>query len=356
MNVGDWVEVRTEAEILQTLDQHGRLDGMPFMPEMFRFCGQRFPIYKSAHKTCDGIAHQSRSLTNTVHLPTRCSGDAHGGCQTGCLLFWKEAWLRPVQPELITSSFTVLNRMECDSGSRCTRNDVLSYARVEDSQPPQYRCQATQIRAASTRLAWWNVWQYVRDVRSGNLDSSQAICGVGASLLSAIHRTRMAVGQLALWLRIHFRMHAASPSQEESSLAKKSRTPTANLNLVPGELVRVRSLAEIKQTLNSSGYNRGLFFDPEQVPYAGRTFRVLHRVDRIVNEETGRMIELKSPTVVLDSVVCQGRHSTCRLFCPRSAYAFWHEVWLERIQDNKAANLIASLPAETKTADVPSDL
>ena len=40
LRVGDWVEVRSKDEILQTLDRDGRLDGMPFMPEMFAFCGQ----------------------------------------------------------------------------------------------------------------------------------------------------------------------------------------------------------------------------------------------------------------------------------------------------------------------------
>jgi hypothetical protein len=33
-------------------------------------------------------------MTDTVHLSDlRCDGSAHAGCQAGCLLFWKEAWL-----------------------------------------------------------------------------------------------------------------------------------------------------------------------------------------------------------------------------------------------------------------------
>ena len=46
LSVGDWVEVRSKEEILSTLDSNGRLDGMPFMPEMFAFCGKRFQVYK----------------------------------------------------------------------------------------------------------------------------------------------------------------------------------------------------------------------------------------------------------------------------------------------------------------------
>ena len=52
---GDWVEVRTKEEILRTLDKKGQLDGLPFMPQMFNYCGKRFQVYKRAHKTCDTV-------------------------------------------------------------------------------------------------------------------------------------------------------------------------------------------------------------------------------------------------------------------------------------------------------------
>ena len=39
-----------------------------------------------------------RSMKNAVFLEgLRCDGSAHGGCQRGCLFFWKEAWLKPRQ-------------------------------------------------------------------------------------------------------------------------------------------------------------------------------------------------------------------------------------------------------------------
>src|SRR6516225_3074227 len=97
LKVGDWVEIRSKEEILQTLDSKGQLDGMPFMPEMFAFCGQRLRVYKRAHKTCDTVFPvRSRRVHRAVHLETRCDGAAHGGCQAECLIFWKEAWLKPV--------------------------------------------------------------------------------------------------------------------------------------------------------------------------------------------------------------------------------------------------------------------
>ena len=95
---GDWVEVLSKEEILSTLDMSGRLDGLPFMPQMFKYCGQRFPIYKTAHKTCDTVSgdYAGRRLQDGFHLDLRCDGKAYGGCQAGCLIFWKGAWLKRV--------------------------------------------------------------------------------------------------------------------------------------------------------------------------------------------------------------------------------------------------------------------
>ena len=42
LRVGDWIEVKSKDEILATLDKNGRLERMPFMPQMFQYCGKRF--------------------------------------------------------------------------------------------------------------------------------------------------------------------------------------------------------------------------------------------------------------------------------------------------------------------------
>src|SRR5690606_31216750 len=96
LKAGDWVVVRDAAEILSTLDEDGCLDRLPFMPEMLAHCGKRYRVRAVAHKTCDTIeATGGRRMHDTVHLDDlRCDGSAHGGCEAGCTLFWKEAWLR----------------------------------------------------------------------------------------------------------------------------------------------------------------------------------------------------------------------------------------------------------------------
>ena len=70
---------------------------MPFMPEMLKFCGKKFRVGAVAHKTCD-VANKTggRRVRNAVHLGIRCDGSSHGGCQAGCLLFWKTDWIKRV--------------------------------------------------------------------------------------------------------------------------------------------------------------------------------------------------------------------------------------------------------------------
>ena len=110
------------------------------------------------------------------------------------------------------------------------------------------------------------------------------------------------------------------------------RTPSDALNLQPGESVQVKSKGEIESTLDSNNKNRGLLFDVEMVPYCGGTYRVLRRVNRIIDERTGKMLVFSDPCIILDGVVCTGCVSRDRLFCPRSIYWSWREVWLRRAE------------------------
>src|SRR5262249_60769008 len=92
LRAGDWVEVRSKEEILRTLDKKGQLDGLPFMPNMFAYCGQRLRVYKRAHKTCDTVFPvRGRRMLDSVHLGTRCDGEPYGGCQGNAPRFLEDA-------------------------------------------------------------------------------------------------------------------------------------------------------------------------------------------------------------------------------------------------------------------------
>ena len=342
LRVGDWVEVRSKQEILQTLDQAGQLDGMPFMPEMFAFCGKRLQVYKRAHKTCDTVFPvRGRRVERAVHLDTRCDGSAHGGCQASCLLFWKDAWLKPAGGSSPEDSFhekesNAVNESAPVSTSRgCTEAVVAYSAQVVDPNggAPTYVCQATRLPYATSDLKWWEFSQYVEDYRSGNVGLWRMICGGIYFISYRLSRAGVGLGRPIRWFYDKFYpVWRGSPfPRKTGTIPEGQPTPVATLNLQPGELVQIKSHEDILKTLSTRSRNRGLYFDAEEVPYCGKTYRVLKRVDRIVNERTGKLQEMKTPCVILDGVICESRYSECRLLCPRSIYPYWREIWLERV-------------------------
>lgn len=336
----DWVEVRSKEEILRTLDCNGQLEGMPFMPEMFAFCGKRLQVYKRAHKTCDTVFPvRGRRVSQAVHLDTRCDGSAHGGCQAGCLIFWKEAWIKPIPGDAPGSAAHEAETPGGHSdalfgGSTCTESDVIACASVVDAgHGVSFVCQATQLPYATTSLEWWDIRQYIEDYQSGNVSLWQIICGGTYFLYYWLSRAGIGIGRPMRWFYDNFYplWRGAPFPRRSGTIPDGEPTPVSTLNLQPGELVQIKPHAEILQTLSTSNRNRGLYFDAEEVPYCGGTYRVLRKVTKIINERTGRMQEMKTPCVILDSVICQSRYSECRLFCPRSIYPYWREIWLERV-------------------------
>jgi len=98
--------------------------------------------------------------------------------------------------------------------------------------------------------------------------------------------------------------------------------------LQAGDLVRVRSRAEIEATLNHWRQLKGCTFMPEMAPYCGSVQRVLKRMERFVDE---RDLEVKRSRgiVLLEGVLCQGTADFGR--CDRACHLFWREEWLEKI-------------------------
>lgn len=363
LSAGDWVEVRGKEEILRTLDGNGQLDGMPFMREMFRFCGKRFQVYKRAHKTCDyttSYPYHTRRLEGTVHLETRCDGEAHGGCQAGCLLYWKETWLKPVSGD--PSKVAALSvetpsggDVDAASSTGCSESEVWARTQVSDSNggPPTYVCQATQVPYATTPLAWWDVRQYFEDYWSGNVGLGRVFSGLIYSIYYHLSQAGIGLGPAMRWSYDKFNpVWGGTLFPRKPGLIPEGQpTPSGTLNLQPGELVRVKSHEEILKTVDAGNKNRGMYWDAELVPYCGGTYRVLKRVTKLISEQTGKMQEMKNPCIILDTVVCQARYSPCRMLCPKSMYPYWRETWLERVEAQSP-----STPAteETKMAVVSS--
>lgn len=345
LRAGDWVEVRSKEEILATLDPRGELGAMPFMPEMFQFCGQRFQVWKRAHKTCDTVNKTGgRWVENSVHLKElRCDGSAHGGCQAGCLLFWRAEWLKESSdPGGNGAPASAAPSTRTSSAPICREEDLHTATLASGPQEPTdptYACQATLLPNYTTLLPWWNLRQYWEDLRSGNVGLKRMAFSF---LFSVYYRiTQRSPGLNRFMTRLYDRMQGLWGGvpfpRKWGTVPSGQPTPTCALNLQPGEIVRVKTHPEILATLDERNRNRGLYYDAEEVPFCGATFRVKQRVSQIINENTGKMMKLKNESVILDGAYCQSRYSDRRLFCPRAVYPMWREIWLERVAEQEKA-------------------
>lgn len=338
---GDWVEVKSKEEILNSLDTRGQMEGLPFMPQMFQYCGQKFRVYKRAHKTCDTVNQTGgRRLADAVHLDLRCDGQAYGGCQAACLIFWKDAWLNPISRRESTKGESSGGVLGSQSGNIpcCSEDDVWAATQAKDlngSDEPRYICQATQLPYYTTRLPWWDLRQYVEDFTSGNVTLHQLMRGLIYANYNNLSRLGIGLGRPLHWLYDAFQnIFGGIPyPRRRGTIPADQHTPVCTLNLQVGELVQVKSYNAILTTLNTENKNRGLYFDAEAVPYCGGIHKVRTRLNKFIDEKTGRLVTLKNASIILDGVWCQARYSDCRMFCPRSIYSWWREIWLERVPE-----------------------
>jgi hypothetical protein len=318
LRIGEVVEVRSPEEILATLDENGELDGLPFMPEMLAWCGRRVRVHKLALKLCDTIDWTGMyRMRDAVHLEgSRCDGQAHGGCQAGCSIYWKEAWLKRApagEPEPAPASGCTLATL-----TAVTRRP----ADPADPAEARYSCQATELlRAAPERIPSWDGRQYLQDVRSGNASALAMIRTFCIGLFNEYQDASRRLLPRPLRIRAGRRYPFIAGNLQ--------KTPVQTLDLQPGELVRVKLREEIVRTLDANNANRGMSFDGEMLRYCGQEARVLRRVEQIIDEKSGRMVRFKNPCIVLDDVTCTGVYHRQ---CPRGIYPYWREIWLERVE------------------------
>jgi len=115
-------------------------------------------------------------------------------------------------------------------------------------------------------------------------------------------------------------------------------------NLRPGDLVQIRSHAEILATLDADGTLDGVVFMAEMLPYIGRQLPVFRRLEKTCVEGSSFGIgEFHHNDVVfLQGVRCTGAsHDNCA----RSCMIFWKEAWLTKVEGSNAQGTQASDPA-----------
>jgi hypothetical protein len=297
--VGDRVEVCSLEEIRATLDENGCLDGLPFMPEMEAFCGQPARVFRCVDKIYDyGRTKKLRRLRHVVLLSgLRCDGGAHGGCQASCYLLWKTAWLTDRNGRAASSA----------GGRPITVAPSRPHEHAGPSNPTRYVCQYTQLAAATRPMRPWDIRQDLRPLLAGNVTVRAFCVAVLTRLFNEVQEARAGTGYPAPW-----RGPLAQPSRAVHGVAT-------------GDRIRVRRRDEIHATLDARGRNRGLWFDDEMIKHCGHSYRVRQRVERIIDDATGRMLEMKGACILLDGVEASGEF--LRL-CAQHEYPFWREVWL----------------------------
>ena len=250
------------------------------------------------------------AMHDTVFLSgSHCDGAAHDGCQKDCLIFWKEDWLSPID-ELDTTTATV------DAPANEALFDNL-LAKTRDGT--RYNCQSTHLHNATLPLARYDLSKYFREITDGELSISRFI---GIVVRALLNRIRRVLGMDPI----------------DAIRGRSVPHSKGDLNLRSGELVEVRSVLEIRNTVGPSGRNRGLLFEPDMTAYVGQKFEVDIPVSKIISEETGQMINITN-TVTLRGVRCTG---LCAKNCPRAQAHLWREAWLKRvIEAGKTSNSIS---------------
>ena len=280
------------------------------MPEMLGYCGKRFVVSQRADKILDMIdksGFRLRRMQRAVFLDNvRCDGSSHDGCQQACRVLWKTDWLRRVEPGDAAQEPVADIRPEI-------RAQLLPFTRRHDtigSEDPVYRCQATELLAASGPMHAWDPRPDLRALTSGNVRFTDFVLVLLGRAFNFAQELRGGV---------------SFPGYGQSV---RGKTPQERLALQPGEWVEVKSIAEIASTLDGEGRNRGMRFDQEMVRYCGGRYRVRSRVERLIDERTGRMLHLRNPCIILDGVEATGEFVR---FNPQREYPYWREIWLRRI-------------------------
>lgn len=73
--------------------------------------------------------------------------------------------------------------------------------------------------------------------------------------------------------------------------------------------------------------------------FCNKSYRVKTRVEKIVDDKSGRMLNIRKDCIILDGVVCGGERSLSCWFCPRKINIYWREGWLRRVGGPKQTKI-----------------
>ncbi len=99
IQAGDLVRVRAKADIMATLDSHGKLKGCAYMDAMAPYCGTEQRVLKVMERFVDEREMRVKKCKGLVLLEgVMCEGTTRfGRCDRCCFMFWREEWLEKLK-------------------------------------------------------------------------------------------------------------------------------------------------------------------------------------------------------------------------------------------------------------------
>ncbi len=319
---GELVRVRSAQEIFATLDERGTLDGLPFMPEMLKYCGRTLPVDAARGRDLRrrrARASHARHRAPAQHplrrvLPWRLPGRVPHVLEGGLAGARPRTPARPRRGSWTSSEQAFVD----ETLAPATRVPREGERRSRPVSLPGDRHQAGFEATAPARG---------RPIQAGpaQLDASEA-------LRRPVHPgdQRVAGIQPQAPAEVDCGSPGRSGSRSCSASSRRAQTPKGEpLNLQPGDLVRVKSKREIVATLDKANTQPR----PELRSRDGEVLRP-HRPRPHAESpgsskrRTGRWSR-SSPTA--SSSRASSAPATSTSSARAASTHYWREIWLERI-------------------------
>jgi hypothetical protein len=99
--VGEYVQVKSLEEILQTLDVNFKNKGLMFTKELIPYCGVTSKVKKIVNKTINEVDGEMlySSRGSVILEDVICTGflsDKRYFCPRSCYPYWREIWLKRI--------------------------------------------------------------------------------------------------------------------------------------------------------------------------------------------------------------------------------------------------------------------
>ena len=251
---GDVVTLRSPREILETLDETCARRSSLFMPEMLAYFGRAYTVSARVERACDAVSHARRMPDSVLLDDLRCNGGGHGGCQAGCRIYWKEAWLQRAPSAETPVAFSPDGAYE--------RLNALAAQHSRggtDGARTSYRCQVTEFLRSTELIRYRDVRSLVREVTSKNV-SVWTFLRVVAGIIVNEPRRRYK-GHFA------FAHTGAAPSRDRSlglggriastgPARRRDRCHARPGRKAPGIVVRPRNAALLRHAGDGEGEGR----------------------------------------------------------------------------------------------------